>query len=62
MNLKKPDFWKYDKPNIYAYLLSPFSILIQLLNLLNLKKKNQAQNQNNMYWKYLPGRYRKNLS
>ena len=39
MNLKKPDFWTYDKPNFYAYLLSPFSILIQLLNLLNLKKK-----------------------
>ena len=35
---KKPDFWTYDKPNFYAYLLSPFSILIQLLNLLNLKK------------------------
>ena len=43
MNLKKPDFWTYDKPNIYAYLLSPFSILIQLLNLLNLKKKTKPK-------------------
>ena len=43
MNLKKPDFWTYDKPNFYAYLLSPFSILIQLLNLLNLKKKTKPK-------------------
>ena len=43
MNLKKPDFWTYDKPNFYAYLLSPFSILIQLLNSLNLKKKTKPK-------------------
>ena len=43
MNLKKPDFWTYDKPNFYAYLLSPFSILIQLLNLLNFKKKTKPE-------------------
>ena len=31
MNLKKPKFWDYKKPNIYAYLLLPITILIKLL-------------------------------
>ena len=31
MNLKKPKFWDYKKPNIYAYLLLPIAILIKLL-------------------------------
>ena len=39
MNLKKPDFWTYDKPNFYAYILSPISILIQILNFFKFKKK-----------------------
>ena len=30
MNLKKPKFWDYKKPNIIAYLLLPISILIQI--------------------------------
>ena len=34
MNLKKPKFWNYNKPNIFAYLLFPFSILITLVNFL----------------------------
>ena len=29
MNLKKPKFWNLKKPNIFAYLLFPFSILIR---------------------------------
>ena len=31
---KKPKFWNYNKPNIFAYLLFPFSILITLVNFL----------------------------
>ena len=30
MNLKKPKFWDYKKPNIIAYLLSPIAFLIQI--------------------------------
>ena len=31
MNLKKPKFWDYKKPNIYSYLLLPISIIIQII-------------------------------
>ena len=37
MNLKKPKFWDYKKPNIYAYLLLPLTYLLKILNYLNLK-------------------------
>ena len=37
MKLKKPKFWDYKKPNIIAYLLYPFSKIIDLI--LNLKSK-----------------------
>ena len=37
MNLKKPKFWDYKKPNIYAYLLLPLTYLVKILNYLNLK-------------------------
>ena len=37
MNLKKPKFWDYKKPNIYAYLLSPLAFIVKIINLL---KKN----------------------
>ena len=30
MKLKKPKFWNYSKPNLIAYLLLPFSILLQI--------------------------------
>ncbi len=39
MNLKKPNFWDYKKPNLYAYLLYPITFLIAGLNLL-INKKN----------------------
>ena len=42
MNLKKPNFWAYKKPNIYAYLLFPFSLLINLYN--HFKKKSKPRN------------------
>ena len=38
MNLKKPKFWDYKKPNIYAYLLLPITILINLFNFFKIKK------------------------
>ena len=38
MNLKKPKFWDYKKPNIYAFLLFPLTILTSLFNFFNLKK------------------------
>ena len=38
MNLKKPKFWDYNKPNIFAYFLYPFALLIKLLSFLNSKK------------------------
>ena len=37
MNLKKPKFWDYNKPNIYAYLLFPITVIIKVLS--NLSKK-----------------------
>ena len=40
MNLKKPKFWDYKKPNILAYILSPISFLIQFLKVQN---KNNAK-------------------
>ena len=44
MKLKKPRFWDYKKPNIYAYSLYPFSFLINILNLFRLKKKHKKFN------------------
>lgn len=32
MNLKKPKFWDYKKPNILAYILLPLAIFLQLIN------------------------------
>ena len=37
MNLKKPKFWDYKKPNIYAYLLSPLAFIVKIINFI---KKN----------------------
>ena len=39
MNLKKPKFWGYKKPNIIAYLLLPISFLIKFVNLFKKKSK-----------------------
>ena len=41
MNLKKPKFWDYKKPNIYAYLLFPLTVIIKFFKYLrkNSKKK-----------------------
>ena len=39
MKLKKPKFWDYQKPNLYSYLLLPFSIIFNLLSRLRSKPK-----------------------
>ena len=39
MKLKKPKFWEYKKPNIYSYLLSPFSIIFSIASKIRLKPK-----------------------
>ncbi len=44
MNLKKPDFWDSKKPNLYSYLLLPFSILLIFFNLLIKKSKTKFSN------------------
>ena len=33
MNLKKPNFWDLENPNIFAYLLYPLSLLIKFLGI-----------------------------
>ena len=38
MKLKKPKFWDYKRPNLYAFLIWPISFLIQLFIKINLKK------------------------
>ena len=37
MNLKKPKFWDYEKPNILSILLFPITILIKIINFLQIK-------------------------
>ena len=44
MNLKKPKFWDYLRPNIFAYILLPIAILIQLKNLFRNKSKSKNSN------------------
>ena len=39
MNLKKPKFWDYKKPNIYSYLLIPIAKFLQIISYLK-KKSN----------------------
>ena len=37
MNLKKPKFWAYKKPNFVAYLLYPISLLVKSIDFLRIK-------------------------
>ena len=39
MKLKKPKFWDYKKPNVYAYLLYPLSFLIKVINQIKINPK-----------------------
>ena len=34
MKIKKPKFWDLSKPNIYAYILYPLSLIIKIINFL----------------------------
>ena len=43
MNLKKPKFWDYKKPNLFAYLLQPIALLIQLKNIFKVKSDKKKQ-------------------
>ena len=41
MKLKKPKFWDYKKPNLYATVLNPLALFLQLLN--SFKRKTYKQ-------------------
>ena len=43
MNLKKPKFWDYKRPNIYSYVLWPLTIIIQIINLIRARFKKQKK-------------------
>ena len=43
MNLKKPKFWDYNRPNIYAYLLYPLTFLIKFINIFKSKPKIKSE-------------------
>ena len=44
MKLKKPNFWDYKKPNIFALLLWPITLILKLNNILKIKKKIKFEN------------------
>ena len=35
MNFKKPNFWDLKKPNFLAYLLYPFTIILEINNIIS---------------------------
>ena len=41
MKLKKPKFWDYKKPNLYSYLLLPFSIILDIVTRIKSKPKSK---------------------
>ena len=43
MNLKKPKFWDFKKPNIYAYILIPIAVILQSLRLFKNKSKTKLK-------------------
>ena len=43
MNLKKPKFWDFKKPNIYAYILLPIAVFLQSLKLFKNKSKTKLK-------------------
>ncbi len=44
MNIKKPNFWDQKTPNLFAYLLLPVALIIQLFNFLKKKPNNTKMN------------------
>ena len=51
MNIKKPKFWDYNKPNLLSYLLSPLTIIIKINNYFNQIKNNKKFKKNNNKYK-----------
>tara|TARA_B100000686_G_C16679227_1_gene910965 strand:- start:407 stop:1342 length:936 start_codon:yes stop_codon:yes gene_type:complete len=43
MKLKKPKFWDYKKPSLFAYILLPFSYLVVLINFIKSKNKKKIE-------------------
>jgi len=39
MKFKKPNFWDYKEPNLFAYILLPFTYVIKLINFISKKEK-----------------------
>ena len=44
MNIKKPNFWDQKTPNLFAYLLLPIALIIQIFNYLKKKQDNTKMN------------------
>ncbi len=44
MNLKKPKFWDYKKPNLFAFILLPLAYLIRIINFLKIKSEKEKLN------------------
>ena len=44
MKFKKPKFWDFKKPNIYAYLLLPIAFFFKILKLIRSKLKTKSLN------------------
>ncbi len=42
MKLKKPKFWDYEKPNLFAFILYPFAVILTLIS--SFKKKTLEKN------------------
>ena len=42
MKLKKPKFWDYEKPNLFALILYPFTVILSLVS--SFKKKTLENN------------------
>ena len=43
MNIKKPKFWDYKKPNIYAYLLLPIALILNIISFIQLRSKKKKK-------------------
>ena len=42
MKLKKPKFWDYEKPNLFAFILYPIAVIVALIS--SFKKKSLKNN------------------
>ncbi len=44
MNLNKPKFWDYKKPNLLAFILLPLAFLVRIISFLKIKSKKENLN------------------